>query len=111
MGTPDLQGYWTTQTFTPLERPEHLAGKEFFTEEEAAALQQQLTAEGVDPSARSAVNIEDTEARDRSLYQTNRDASCIHYDNEIWLRTPLPTGLSSRRTSLITDRLTGEFRR
>ena len=37
-GHPDLQGYWTTQTFTPLEQPEHLAGKEFFTEEEVAAL-------------------------------------------------------------------------
>ncbi len=43
-GRPDLQGYWTTQTFTPLERPDHLAGKEFFTEEELAALQQQFTA-------------------------------------------------------------------
>ena len=49
-GHPDLQGYWTTQTFTPLERPEHLAGQDFFTEEESAALEQQLTAEGVDPS-------------------------------------------------------------
>ena len=39
-GRPDLQGYWTTQTFAPLERPEYLAGKEFFTEEEAAALHQ-----------------------------------------------------------------------
>ena len=46
-GRPDLQGFWTTQTFTPLERPEHLAGKEFFTAEEAAALHQQFTAEGV----------------------------------------------------------------
>ena len=48
-GRPDLQGYWTTQTFTPLERPEHLAGKEFFTEEEADALRQQFTAEGGRP--------------------------------------------------------------
>ena len=27
-GRPDLQGYWTTQTFTPLERPDYLAGNE-----------------------------------------------------------------------------------
>ena len=33
-GQPDLQGYWSTQTFTPIERPAHLTGKEFFTEEE-----------------------------------------------------------------------------
>ena len=102
-GQPDLQGYWTIQTFTPLERPEYLAGKEFFTEEEAAALHQQLTAEGVDPLARDATNLEDAEAREKRLYQTNRDATYVHYDNEIWLRTPVPKGLSSRRTSLITD--------
>ena len=102
-GQPDLQGYWTTQTFTPLERPEHLADVEFFTAEEAAALNAQLTAEGVDPSARDAVAIEDPEAREQRLYQVNRDRTYVHYDNEIWLRTPVPKGLSSRRTSLITD--------
>ena len=102
-GQPDLQGFWTTQTFTPLERPEHLANQEFYNEEEWASLQSQLTADGVDPLARNAANLEDQEARETGLYQTNRDASYIHYDNEIWLRTPVPKGLSSRRTSLITD--------
>src|SRR5688572_816330 len=34
-GRPDMQGYWTNQTFTPLERPAELKGKEFFTTEEA----------------------------------------------------------------------------
>ena len=28
-GQPDLQGYWTTQTFTPMERPEYLGDKAF----------------------------------------------------------------------------------
>jgi hypothetical protein len=28
-GQPDLQGYWTNATFTPLERPAEFAGKEF----------------------------------------------------------------------------------
>ena len=103
-GRPDLQGLYTTQTFTPLERPEHLAGKAFFTEEEAAALHQQFTAEGVDPLARSAINLDDVEARETRLYQTNRDdGTYVHYDNELWLRTVVPKGLSSRRTSLITD--------
>ena len=99
-GRPDLQGYWTTQTFTPLERPDYLAGKEFFTEEEAAALQQQFAAEGVDPVARSAINLEEPEAREQRLRQTKEN---IHYDNAIWLGTSVPKGLSSRRTSLITD--------
>jgi hypothetical protein len=35
-GHPDLQGTWSKATLTPLERPPHLAGKEFFTEAEAA---------------------------------------------------------------------------
>src|SRR5712691_5719628 len=35
-GVPDLQGIWTNVTLTPLERPTDLAGKEFFTPEEAA---------------------------------------------------------------------------
>ena len=103
-GRPDLQGLYTTQTFTPLERPEYLAGKEFFTEEEAAALHQQFTAEGVDPLARSAINLDSAEERETRLYQTNRDdGTYVHYDNELWLRTAVPKGLSSRRTSLITD--------
>jgi hypothetical protein len=34
-GHPDLQGRWTNATLTPLERPAELAGKEFFTEQEA----------------------------------------------------------------------------
>ena len=108
-GRPDLQGLWTTQTFTSLERPDHLAGKEFFTAEEAAALHQQLTAEGVDPSARDAINIADAEAREKRLHQTNREPAYIHYDNAIWLRTPVPKGLSSGRTSLITDPRDGKI--
>ena len=36
-GQPDLQGIWSLATITPLERPADLAGKEFFTEKDAAA--------------------------------------------------------------------------
>jgi hypothetical protein len=35
-GDPDLEGTWTNATLTPLQRPPELAGKEFFTPEEAA---------------------------------------------------------------------------
>src|ERR1041384_1947325 len=35
-GQPDLQGVWGFATITPLERPNELAGKQFFTEKEAA---------------------------------------------------------------------------
>ena len=108
-GQPDLQGFWTTQTFTPLQRPEYLASQEFYSSEEWAQLQAQLTAEGVDPLAGSAINQENLEAREQTLHQENRDETYVHYDNEIWLRTPVPKGLSSRRTSLITDPRTGRI--
>src|SRR4051794_262118 len=35
-GHPDLQGFWTNATITPLERPRELGAKEFFTPAEAA---------------------------------------------------------------------------
>ena len=35
-GDPDLQGTWTNQTLTPLERPAELAGKPYLSEAEAA---------------------------------------------------------------------------
>ena len=34
-GQPDLQGFWTNSTYTPLERPANVT-KEFYTPEEAA---------------------------------------------------------------------------
>ena len=37
-GEPDLQGVWRNETETPFERPAELAGKEFYTIEEATAL-------------------------------------------------------------------------
>ena len=58
---PDFHGYWTNDTFTPLERPEELADKPFFTEAEAASeLKKRL---------------------DRYLAQPKND---IHYDDAIW---------------------------
>lgn len=41
-GQPDLQGTWNNGTVTPLERPKELAGKEFFTKNEAAAYEKQI---------------------------------------------------------------------
>ena len=39
-GHPDLQGVWVNNTVTPFERPQQLAGKEFFTDAELAVLKQ-----------------------------------------------------------------------
>ena len=102
-GRPDLQGIWTTQTFTPLERPDRFTGQEFLTEEEAAQLTELLTAQGVDPLRRGAfaqaLAEEDAEKRRDATVQDDP----THYDNATWLRTQRPKGLSSRRTSLIVD--------
>jgi len=40
-GEPDLQGIWTDETNTPLQRPARYANQEFFTEEQRAELDQQ----------------------------------------------------------------------
>jgi hypothetical protein len=44
-GTPDLQGYFTNSTVTPLERPKDLGAKEFFTQEEADAYAKKVLAQ------------------------------------------------------------------
>src|SRR5690349_14260014 len=79
-GQPDLQGYWTNATFTPLERPAEFAEKEFFTPEEAAAFEKQRV--------------------DAFLGQP---ADNIHYDDAIWQTETYKKGVSGMRTSLIVD--------
>jgi hypothetical protein len=44
-GDPDLQGIWSNATLTPLQRPPELAGKAFFTAEEASAFDKQRVAQ------------------------------------------------------------------
>jgi hypothetical protein len=97
-GRPDLQGTWTTQTFTPLQRPKRYAGREFLTEEEAAELIKLLAQDGVDPLATNIFAASDEERRTR--VQQNDPT---HYNNAEWLATAQPKTLSSRRTSLIFD--------
>src|SRR5947209_7982088 len=60
-GHPDLQGFWTNATFTPLERPADLGNKEFFTEQEAVAY-----------------------ARQREQKENSQAADDLHYDNVLW---------------------------
>src|SRR5437867_8231400 len=38
-GQPDLQGVWTNNTVTPLQRPKELAAKEYYTQAELAQVQ------------------------------------------------------------------------
>ena len=82
-GQPDLEGYWSNVTITPLERPAELAGKEFYTEQELADKEKQAE------TPRSAEEIAGTIA---------------HYDfHQFGLdRTQTKHGLNLR-TSLIVD--------
>ena len=41
-GAPDLQGMWTNNTITSLERPTQFADKPFLTEEEQAAMEREI---------------------------------------------------------------------
>ena len=100
-GDPDLQGLWTSSTYTPLERPAHLADREFLTREEQAEFNQLLTEDGVDPLRARSVLAADSEAGRQEL--TRQTQENIHYDNAIWLAEEQPRRLASRRTSLIID--------
>ncbi len=100
-GHPDLQGYWTSSTYTPLERPEQLGDRAFLAEEELAELNELLTADGVDPLR--ARNVLAAETEEERLAGTRQTQENIHYDNSIWLREDDPRRLTTRRTSLITD--------
>ena len=91
-GKPDMQGYWTNQTFTPLERPAQFKDKEFFTAEEAAAWAKR----GID-------NIVDQPA----FEEITRDAD-IHYDDAIWMLEGYPKG-ALLRTSIVTDPADGRI--
>jgi len=84
-GQPDLQGIWTNGTVTPFERPTELAGKAFFTEQEAAAYEKQMV------SARNSDQRGATAAQDLASAYNNR-----WYD---WGSKVVKT----RRTSMIID--------
>ena len=104
-GKPDLQGFWTTQTYTPIQRPAHFEGRAFLTEEEMAELTALVTADGVDPLGRNPLTTADTEERRSGTVQ--RDPT--HYDNAQWLTTTRPKALTSNRTSLIVDPRNGRI--
>lgn len=82
---PDLQGIWTNATITPLERPPELAGKAFFTPEEAAVYEKQVRARN------------NADRRD-----VNPDADLAVGYNDFWWDRGTSV-VSTLRTSLIVD--------
>jgi hypothetical protein len=84
-GQPDLQGYWTSLSFTSMERPAKYAGREFLTDEEVA----QVYKEGVQHSYEFTFNdFAETPVYDATVYALSA-----------WQEGVAP----NRRTSLVVD--------
>src|SRR6266853_3704089 len=82
-GHPDLRGFWSNVTLTPLERPRDLAGKEFFTEQEAA-------------------EDEKASVRNRDIRQKGTVADVATAYNDFWWDSGTKV-VKTRRTSLVVD--------
>jgi len=87
-GVPDLQGFWSNSTITPLERPKALGAKEFYTAAELAEVQKR-------EEERAAQAVEGRDAEPGSVED-------VHYD---FAQFGLDRGQNSlawnRRTSII----------
>ena len=85
-GQPDLQGLWTNDTITPMERPASMQGRAFLTEDEITAMEENLA----ERRTFADDNIEVTVGGNVGGY------------NQIWLDSG-DTVLSTGQTSLIVD--------
>jgi hypothetical protein len=94
-GQPDLQGVWTNNTVTPLQRPKELGGKEFYTAAELA---------GVQKAQRERLALDDQEGEPAANHSgvEGAPAENVHYDHAQfgldWLQSKI---VWNRRTSLI----------
>ena len=83
-GTPDLQGFWTTQTYTPLQRPERFEGRAFLTDEEMAELTVLVDGRRCRPAGAEPAGRRADEAERQARTQQNDPT---HYNNAQWLTT------------------------
>jgi hypothetical protein len=89
-GQPDLQGFWTNGSYTPLERPDNVT-KEFYTKEEAVEFEKRFV---------------DNEA-EQTVPGTIPD---VHYDHtQFGLERSIGGYTSNLRTSLIVDPSNGKL--
>jgi hypothetical protein len=88
-GDPDIQGIWSNQSPTPLERPDALAGKQTFTEAEAAEFERT--------------------SLERLLKTFAREVPISGELNEIWLETAKGRVPPGRSTSLVVDPPNGKI--
>jgi len=90
-GDPDLQGTWTNQTLTPLERPAEFAGKPVLTPAEAEAYEAKLRQQN---------------NADIRTPGTRRDVTVAY--NEVWWDRG-DRIVADRRTSLVVDPADGKI--
>jgi hypothetical protein len=84
-GQPDLQGHWTNDSYTPLERPEALGEKELYTPEEATKFLQS-----------------------RIDRLNSQPANAVHYDDAIWQAENYDK-VANQRTSIIFEPRNGRL--
>jgi hypothetical protein len=89
-GQPDLQGLWTNDTITPIERPASMADRAFLSSDEIASME---------------ANIAERRARADDNIVVEAGGNIGGY-NQIWLDSG-DTVLSTGQTSMITDPPTG----
>jgi len=85
-GKPNFEGDWVNNTFTPLERPNELKDKPFFTAEEAKAYAER----GI--------------ARQKAQRSDN-----IHYDDFIWMNEASLRSVTGSRTSIVFEPADGKI--
>jgi hypothetical protein len=89
-GQPDLQGFWTNSSYTPLERPDGVT-KEFYTPEEA-------------------IEVEKRAAQNESDQTVPGTIADVHYDfSQFGLDRSQSTYARNLRTSLIVDPADGKI--
>src|SRR6266705_2419700 len=84
-GKPDLQGIWSDNTLTPLERPKGLGAKEFYTDQELTEIQKKAREGNV--------------GEEGELGAARPNA--VRYDLELYGFDPSKLRYTSKRTSLI----------
>ncbi len=93
-GHPDLHGYWTSLSFTPLERPAKYQGREFLTEKEMQEAFKAGVQSSYEPGSGGQVY------RNSDLF----DPTSGDYDATTYGLTPWQNGVRPNpRTSLIVD--------
>jgi hypothetical protein len=85
-GKPNFEGDWVNNTFTPLERPDELKDKEFFTAEEARAWAERGIAR-----------------------QKAQPADALHYDDFIWMNEATLRSVTGSRTSIVYEPANGKI--